>query len=310
MRMQRAVRGPLRPSWDDTFETLAMVLHHYGTRSTSLPLALQRQAVERFFLGSAAVKETRLERSEVGGVAGAWFRPPGADPERLLLYLHGGGYSIGSVDSHRDLVARLCRAAGSTGLSLDYRLAPEHPFPAQLEDAVAGYRGLLEEGFAAERVVVGGESAGGGLTLSLLVKLRDEGLPLPAGAFCISPWVDLEALGASVLENERFDYLNRKVLQVYASRFVTDDDLRNPLAAPLYAELDGLPPLLIHAGEAEVLLDDARCITDRARQAGVEVELEVWPDMIHAWHVFAPLVAQGRDAVARIGEFVQQRQGG
>ncbi len=269
---------------------------------------MQRRAVERFFEGGAVLTETQIERSEIGGVAAAWFRPRGADPERVLLFLHGGGYSIGSIDSHRDLVARLCRAAGCTGLSLGYRLAPEHPFPAQLEDAVAGYRGLLEKGFAAERVVVGGESAGGGLTLSLLVKLRDEGLPLPAGAFCISPWVDLEGLGASVQQNARFDYLNRKVLQIYASRFVTDGDLRTPLAAPLYANLDGLPPLLIHAGEAEVLLDDARSITDRARQAGVEVELEVWPDMIHAWHAYAPIVAQGRDAIARLGEFVQNRQ--
>jgi monoterpene epsilon-lactone hydrolase len=307
--MQRTMRGPLRPSWDDTYETLAMVLHHYGTRSTALPLRMQRQAVERFFVGSAVLAETRIERSRVGDVPAAWFRAPGADPERVLLYLHGGGYSIGSIDSHRDLVARLCRAAGCTGLSLGYRLAPEHPFPAQLDDAVAGYRGLLAEGFPAERVVVGGESAGGGLTLSLLVKLRDEGLPLPAGAFGISPWVDLEALGTSMLENEPFDYLNRKVLQVYARRFVRDGDRRNPLAAPLYAELDGLPPLLIHAGGAEVLLDDARRITERARQAGVTVDLEVWPDMIHAWHAYAPIVAQGRDAIARIGQFVRNRQG-
>ncbi len=306
--MQRSVRGPRRPSWDDTYETLATILHLYGTRSTSLPLVVQRQAIERFLGGASALMEAQMERAEVAGVPSAWFRVPGSDPERLLYYLHGGGYSIGSIASHGGLVSRLCRAAGSTGLAIDYRLAPEHPFPAQLEDALAGYRGLLDEGFDPKRVVVAGESAGGGLTLSLLVKLREEGLPMPGGAVCISPWVDLEGLGASMKENEPFDYLDRKVLEIYARRFVGDDNLRNPLAAPLYAELHGLPPLLIHVGGAEVLLDDSRRIADRAREAGVQVELEVWPDMIHAWHGFAPITAQSRDAIARVGEFVQEHQ--
>jgi len=268
---------------------------------------VQRQVIERFFGSTSALMEAQMERTELGGVPCAWFRSPGADADQVLLYLHGGGYSIGSINSHRGLVARLCRAAGTTGVAIEYRLAPEHPFPAQLEDALASYRALLDQGFAARQIVVGGESAGGGLTLSLLVKLRQEGLPVPAGAFCISPWVDLEGLGASMKDNEPYDYLDRRLLEVYASRFVRDEDLRNPLAAPLYADLQGLPPLLIHAGGAEVLLDDSRRIADRAREAGVDVQLEVWPDMIHAWHGFAPIAAQSRDAIARVGDFVQER---
>jgi acetyl esterase/lipase len=144
--------------------------------------------------------------------------------------------------------------------------------------------------------------------MSTLVKLRDEGLPLPAGAFLISPWVDLEAAG-STAHNERFDYVSRKVLRAYASRFVGEDELRHPLAAPLFAELHGLPPLLIHAGGAEVLLDDAQRLEARASAAGLEVALEVWQDMIHAWHVFAFFLPEGRDAIARLGNWARERQG-
>jgi len=177
--MRRSVRGPRRPSWDDTYETLATILQQYGTRSVVLPLVVQRQVIERFFGSTSALMEAQMERTELGGVPCAWFRSPGADADQVLLYLHGGGYSIGSINSHRGLVARLCRAAGTTGVAIEYRLAPEHPFPAQLEDALASYRALLDQGFAARQIVVGGESAGGGLTLSLLVKLRQEGKAQP-----------------------------------------------------------------------------------------------------------------------------------
>ncbi len=145
--------------------------------------------------------------------------------------------------------------------------------------------------------------------MSLLVKLRDEALPLPAGAFCISPWVALEGLGASTDDNERFDYVNRRILRSFARHFVSEGDLRNPLAAPRYADLSGLPPLLIQAGGAEVLLADANVLAQRAKDAGVDVELDVWPDMIHAWHAFAPLIPAGRQAIAKVCDFVRSCQG-
>jgi acetyl esterase/lipase len=223
------------------------------------------------------------------------------------LYLHGGGYALGSIESHRDLIARLCCATGARALALEYRLAPEHRFPAQLEDALRAYRWLLAEGVDPRRIVIGGDSAGGGLTVATLVRLRDDGDALPAGAFLISPWVDLEASGATH-HNEPFDYVNRHILRAYARRFAQPGELRHPLAAPLHAELGGLPPMLIHAGGAEVLLDDARRLAARIEAAGGAVELEEWEDMIHAFHIFAPFLARSREAIDSAGRWVRERQ--
>jgi acetyl esterase/lipase len=294
----------MRPSWSDTTETLAMILHHYSKRAVHLPLEIQRDILRR---ASGVDDSLELEHVDVGSLKGAWFAPPQSQPERVILYLHGGGYALGSIDSHRDLVTRLSIAAGARALAVEYRLAPEHRFPAQLDDAVRTYRWLLDQGIAPERIVIGGDSAGGGLTMSTLLRLREEREALPAGAFLISPWVDLEAGGAT-FDNEPFDYLNRRVLRAYARRFVEPHELRHPLAAPLHAELGGLPPILIHAGGAEVLLDDARRLATRIEAAGGAVELEVWEDMIHAWHVFAAFLEPGREAIERLGHWVRQRQ--
>jgi epsilon-lactone hydrolase len=307
VRWRRSVRGPLRPSWDEPFEAWVMVLRAYALRSTSLPLSLQRR------IAAGAIRATpprgiRYETVRAGGVPAEWFLPDGCDESRVILYLHGGGYSIGSINSHRDPVSRLCRAAGARGLVVDYRLAPEHPFPAQLEDAVAAYRWLLESGVDPSRVVVAGESAGAGLSLSLLLSLRDARMPLPAAAVCVSPWTDLEMRGESMTTNARYDYISREVLAVYTSRFVKPHDVRNPLANPQHADLRGLPPLLVLAGGAEVLLDDARTLAARAGEAGVDVTLEVEPDMIHAWIVFAGAFELARASIERIARFVTEHQ--
>ena len=227
----------------------------------------------------------------------------------MILYLHGGGYSFGSIDSHRDPVSRLCRSAGARGLVVDYRLAPEHPFPAQLDDAIAAYRWLLESGIDPANIVVAGESAGAGLTLSLLVSLRDARLPLPAAAVCISPWTDLEMRGESMTTNAPYDYFRRETLRYYASHFVGARDLRNPLANAQHADLRGLPPLLVLAGAAEILLDDARAIAARAREAGVDVTLEIEPDMVHAWVLFSNAFASARTSLERVARFVTAHQG-
>ncbi|MBC7172636.1 MAG: alpha/beta hydrolase fold domain-containing protein, partial [Polyangiaceae bacterium] len=174
---------------------------------------------------------------------------------------------------------------------------------AQLDDAVAAYQGLLAMGYAPSAVVLAGDSAGGGLTLSTLIALRERGIPMPAAAVLISPWTDLEARGASVRTNAQWDYITRRGLEVYARRFVAAHDMRNPLAAPAHAELHDLPPLLIQVGGAEALLDDGVQLAERARAAGVSVELEVWPDMIHVWHAFAALSTEAREAIERIGAF-------
>jgi acetyl esterase/lipase len=270
-----------------------------------LPLSWQRRAALAV-VPSARPRGMHYQRVDAGGVPAEWFRGEGSDESRVLLYLHGGGYSIGSIDVHREPVSRLCLAAGLLALVPEYRLAPEHPFPSQLEDAVACYRWLLETGFAPNRIMIAGESAGGGLTLSTLVALRDARVPLPAAAVCVSPWVDLEMRGETMTTNARYDYVSREVLRDYVRRFVGKHDLRNPLAAPIHADLSGLPPLLVLAGGAEVLLDDARSIAARARAAGVDVTLEVEPDMIHAWTLFGRSFVRSQASIDRIADFTRR----
>jgi len=295
----------MRPSWDERFETWATLLHHYAKRSLWIPLSMQRRAMAGLLEpGGPAV---RHEPVDAGGVPAEWFRPEGCDESRVILYLHGGGYCLGSIDTHRDPIGRFCAAAGVRGLVPAYRLAPEHPFPAQLHDALAAYRWVVAGGVPPSRIVVAGESAGAGLTLSLLVALRDAGDPLPAAAVCVSPWVDLEMTGQSLRDNARFDYVPRHVLSRYTRYFVPTGDSRNPLAAPLHADLRALPPMLVLAGEVETLLDDARRIADRARGQGVDVALEIEPDMIHAWPLFAAGFPRAQQSLERMAAFVRSR---
>ncbi len=251
-------------------------------------------------------EDVRCESVDAGGVPAEWISAPGASQERVLLYLHGGGYVMCGVATHRDLIARLARAAGVRALGIDYRLAPEHPFPAAVEDAMAACRWIVSSGVDPARVIVAGDSAGGGLTLATLVALRDAGDPLPAGAICISPWVDLEGTGDSMTRKAEADpFVTWQGLQFMARQYLRDTDPRTPLAAPLYADLRGLPPLLIQVGTAETLLDDSTRIAARAEAAGVTVSLDFWEDMIHGWHIFAPILPEGQQAIESIGTFIR-----
>ena len=247
---------------------------------------------------------------DAGGVGAEFVAAPGVDGARSILYLHGGGYVIGNLDSHRNLAYGLAKAAGARLLNVDYRLAPEHPFPAALDDAVAAYRWLLENGAKPEQTAVAGDSAGGGLTVATLVALKSAGLPLPAAGVCFSPWVDLQGLGDSMDGKAEVDpMVQRELLQWFAGLYLDGADPRAPLAAPLYAELAGLPPLLIQVGTAETLLDDSTRLAARAEAAGVAVTLETWENMIHVWHLFAPLLSEGREAIGRAGAFIRDHTG-
>ena len=249
--------------------------------------------------------DVRVEPTAANGVPAEWVDTPEADPARVLLYLHGGGYVSGSLNSHRHMVAQAGREARARTLALDYRLAPEHPFPAAVEDAVAAYRFLLSRGFAANRIAVAGDSAGGGLAVALLVVLRDAGLALPACAWCCSPWVDLEGNGGSMTAKAAIDpMVQPPYLLELAASYLAGADPRTPLAAPLYADLRGLPPMLIQVGSAETLLDDAVRLAGAAGAADVRVRLDIWPDMIHVWQLFHPQVAAGRRALAEAGAFI------
>jgi acetyl esterase/lipase len=244
---------------------------------------------------------------DAGGVPAEWIQAPNAVAPRVILYLHGGGYVLGSIATHRGLAGRLSRAAAARVLLLGYRLAPEHPFPAAVDDATAAYRWLLSQGVSPARLVIAGDSAGGGLTIATLVALRDAGVSLPAAAVCQSPWVDLEGIGESMMTKAAADPLvNKDMLLQLAAWYLHDANPRAPLAAPLYADLRNLPPLLIQVGTAETLLDDATRLAARATAAGVDVTLEPWEDMIHVWQLFAPMLPEGQQAIERLGAFIQQ----
>jgi epsilon-lactone hydrolase len=245
----------------------------------------------------------RISPSQVGGVPGEWVEGPAAT-KTVLLYLHGGGYFACSAQSHRPITVGFA-LHGFRVLAPDYRLAPENQFPAAVDDAVAAYRGLLAEGHSPGSIVVAGDSAGGGLTLSLLLALREAGTPLPAGAALFSPWTDLVATGDSVRTNAaRCAMFNGPDIGPSARYYLGTTDPRHPLASPLYADLKGLPPLLIHVGEDEVLRDDSTRLAERAREAGVRVELKVWPVVPHAWQLAPHRIPEARQSLRESATFL------
>jgi len=270
----------------------------------SLTTAERRAQYERAERVFPIPPEVKIERVTAPVAPAEWLRPPSAEAGRVVLYLHGGGYVIGSPRSHRHLAAAIADAAGASALSLDYRRAPEDPFPAAVDDAVACYRWLLEQGIAPGRIVIAGDSAGGGLTVATLVALKDARVPLPAGGVCISPWVDLTLSGASYDTKAAADPIVRRPgIDEMARAYLGKTDPRTPLASPLFADLRGLPPLLIHVGSEEVLLDDAVQLALRAKAAGVSATLEVWDRMIHVWHWFLPMLEEADTAIQGIGRF-------
>jgi len=271
------------------------------------PWSEQRAGLERLATMVPPPADVRYTPVDAGGVAAEWVDPPGVSSERAVLYLHGGGYCIGSIQTHRQLAADVARAAGARTLLIDYRLGPEHPFPAAVEDATRAYRFLLSGGVRAARSAIAGDSAGGGLTVATLLSLRDAGEPLPASAACLSGWFDLSMSGASMQTKAAVDpMVQRENLARYAAAYLGGADARTPLASPLFADLAGLPPLLVQVGTAETLLDDSTVFAERARAAGVEVSVEVWDDMIHVWHAFGFLLPEARQAIERIGAFLRQ----
>jgi phosphinothricin tripeptide acetyl hydrolase len=244
------------------------------------------------------------------GVPAEWTAAAAARDDVAIVYFHGGGYVMGSLDTHRGLCARISQAARARVLSVGYRLGPEHPHPAAVDDAVAAVRFVREQGVAPRRTAVAGDSAGGGLTLATLVALRDAGDPLPAAGMCISPWTDLAFTGESIVTKAAEDPMVRAAdLRLMADAYLAGRDPKAPLASPLYADLAGLPPLLVQVGSAEILLDDSVRVAERARRAGVDVELRVWPDMIHVWHAFAQILPEGQQAVNELAAFFEKRLG-
>ena len=247
---------------------------------------------------------------DAAGVPAEWVTPDDCEPGRAVVYLHGGGYATGTLGSTRALSSHLARATRARVLAVDYRLAPEHPFPAAVDDAVAAYRFAIAEGHAPEAIALCGDSSGGGLALATLVALRDLGDPMPGAAVCMSPWTDLTLSGASLERNRDADpMVSAATLTLMADAYLGEVDRRTPTASPLFADLRGLPPVLVQVGSNELLLDDSTRFVERAREAGVDVTLEIWDDVFHVWQAFADLLPEARDAIAHIGTYVDQRLG-
>ena len=266
-----------------------------------------RVSYETMLSGMTLDDDIATERVGAGGVPAEWIWAPGVSKGSVMLYLHGGGYVLGSMRTHRVMLAHLSRASGFSVLGLEYRLAPEHPFPAPVEDTLAAYRWLLSRGYDPRKIVLGGDSAGGGLVVAAMVAMRYVGEPLPAAGVCISPWVDMEATGQSFVTNATSDpsVAKDRILRI-ASLYLAGKSPQAPLASPVHADLRGLPPLLVQVGSIETLLEDAKALTQRAQAAGVLAEWEVWEDMPHVWHHFAPILPEAQQAIARIGEFVRK----
>lgn len=283
---------------------------YFRARNSRLPLDRpiqdQRETMDRRGHSLLPMAEA-MQASPVDafGVPSEWIDMKGTRSKRAFLYLHGGGYFIGSCQSHRGFVSHIAKASCCRTLLPEYRLAPEHPFPAAILDARAAYRFLLAQGYSPNRIMVGGESSGGGLTLALLQTLRDEKMPMPAGAVLLSPWTDLLGTGESMRTRARRDpWLRPAGVPLLADRYRNSTPANHPLVSPLYGDLKGFPPLLIHAGNDEILLDDSTCLESRARSAGVDVTSKIWLGMWHAFHAFYPWVPEARKAHSEIGEWV------
>ncbi len=253
-------------------------------------------------------KGISIQPVQAGGVPAEWVTDQSSNPNRVILYFHGGGYTTGSPLTHRDLTGRLAHACQARVLAFDYRLAPEHPYPAAVEDALAAYRWLLGQGVEPKQIVLAGDSAGGGLVLALCLSLRETGEPQPAAVVGLSPWVDLSMSGESVTTRAKLDpVVNAAELGAHGKRYAGGNDLRLPLISPLYADLHGLPPLLIHVGSHEVLLSDAAQLAERARTCGVDATLYIADGLWHVWHIYASFVPEAGEAIEKIGEYISAR---
>ncbi len=251
-----------------------------------------------------------VQPANASDIAVEWLRPTGTGDGRAILFFHGGSYTMGTFNTSRPFAALVAHASKTPTVLFQYRLAPEHPYPAALEDATATYRWLVTQGISPHNVIFAGESAGGGIAMATAVSLRDQGDPLPAAIVCLSPWVDLGLTGESITTRARADpMMNWMRLQSNAARYVGQNDPHSPLISPIYADLHGLPPMLIQVGDHETLLSDSVRLADRARQAGVDVTLEVWEGMWHVWQSFGGLVPEGKQAMDKIAAFICKHVG-
>lgn len=294
LKNRHLLQGRLKPTAAITWET-------------SIP-ALRKETSKGSGLMGKLPKGFRVTALKIGEMEAVWVLPPQAAKNRAILYFHGGGYVIGSAQGHLPIAAKFVQASNTSALLFDYRLAPEHPFPAALEDALAAYRFLLAQGVDAAHTVFMGDSAGGGLCLATLLAARDQGLPLPAGGVALSPWTDLKNTGASYETNARVDTLTWRESQVVFSKYyAAEQDPGQPYVSPLYGDLHGLPPLLVYVGGDELLRDDSTRFVEKAQQAGVDAQLHIGVGLFHCYPACAPAFPEASQALVEIGEFIKKR---
>jgi acetyl esterase/lipase len=273
---------------------------------SELPIELCRHGLAGMMSFSLPPAGCAIEKVNAGGTEALWVKAVDASDSATILYLHGGAYSMGSAQTHLGITGMLSELCGLRVLSVDYRLAPEHPFPAAIDDAVSAYRWLLQQGVPAKSIVIGGDSAGGGLTFATMVELKNKGAQLPAAVFTISPWVDLAITGETIVTKADVDPMFTKPGMIYMAKLYADEaDVRLPLISPLYADLSGLPPVLIHVGTSEMLLSDSRRMAKALKKAGVDCVIKEWEDLFHVFHsvVYIP---EARIATEEIAAFVKK----
>jgi monoterpene epsilon-lactone hydrolase len=298
-------------SWQNKLLTWALRRWIKPKSRRGQDIAASRALTGKVPFGAKLAPGWRIRTEATGALKGEWIEPAApnhAARERCILYFHGGGYVAMSARTHRSITSRLAAWSNASVFALNYRLAPEHQFPAALHDALAAYRRLLATGTPASAVALAGDSAGGGLALALLVAARDAGEPLPAAAMLFSPWTDLAATGNSIIDNNEIDPLFFGTwVGLTARHYLGDTPATHPLVSPLYADLIGLPPLLIQVGDSEVLLDDSRRVTEIARRAGVEATLQIFPSVPHGWQVFAPVLPEARASLRDAAGFIRAK---
>jgi monoterpene epsilon-lactone hydrolase len=285
------------------------VLKQNAEKDVRIRVEQSRKGLEQLASLVKLSEDVSIENIKVDDMAANWISTPKSNREKIVLYLHGGGYMEGSLKSHQDLAIRIAQASKTRVLLIDYRLAPEHPFPAALDDTERAYKWLLEENNGSPKnIAIAGDSAGGGLILCTLIKLRDEGIALPAAAVCLSPWTDLAMTGESIKANAKIDpWMKPSDLYFMAELYIGDNDPRNPLISPIYGKLKGLPPILIHVGSAEILLDDSIRLAEKAKFEGVDVSIEIWDEMLHVFQAFADWAPEGQEAINKIGTYIQSK---
>jgi len=287
---------------------LIKMLKRMSEIATKKRLEDYRNAADQMVAIGEISEDTTIEEIKVNEISSVWITAPEVAKDQVILYLHGGGYVGGSINNYKEFGARISRASDSRVLLIDYRLAPENPYPAALEDAIVAYKWLIDnEGINPKKIIIGGDSAGGGLTAVTLLKLRDLNITLPSAAVLLSPWTDLDVTGDSIRRNRRKDpIIDASETFFMADLYIGNNDPKNPYISPLYGDLKGVPPLFIQVGSHEIILDDSLRFAEVAKSAGVEITLDVWEEMFHGFQLLAAWAPEGEQAIEKMGEFIQK----